>query len=79
MQDLDEMLTGIPQAAALPFVKILPPGKGQTKLQGIPLHCRDSRVQKDKMTGMMTEKETRGLLWLRDEVESYTVTIKPKG
>lgn len=36
LQDLDEMLTGKPQAAALPFIKILPPGKGQTKLQGIP-------------------------------------------
>ncbi|MBR8644530.1 hypothetical protein KEH51_07955 [[Brevibacterium] frigoritolerans] len=33
LQDLDEMLTGRPQAAALPFIKISPPGKGQTKLQ----------------------------------------------
>jgi spore germination protein KC len=79
MQDLDEMLTGIPQAAALPFVKILPPAKGQTKLQGIPYIAGTAVFKKDKMTGMMTEKETRGLLWLRDEVESYTVTIKPKG
>lgn len=79
MQDLDEMLTGRPQAAAIPMVKILPPGKGQTKLQGIPYIFGTAVFKKDKMTGTMTEKETRGLLWLRDEVESYTVTFQPKG
>ncbi|MEX6700632.1 Ger(x)C family spore germination protein [Peribacillus frigoritolerans] len=79
MQDLDEMLTGTPRAAALPIVKILPPAKGQTKLQGIPYIVGTAVFKKDKMTGTMTEKETRGLLWLRDEVESYTVTFQPKG
>ncbi|MFS0669974.1 Ger(x)C family spore germination protein [Peribacillus frigoritolerans] len=79
LQDLDEMLTGTPRAAALPIVKILPPGKGQTKLQGIPYIFGTAVFKKDKMTGTMTEKETRGLLWLRDEVESYTVTFQPKG
>ncbi|WP_141993771.1 Ger(x)C family spore germination protein [Bacillus sp. B4EP4a] len=79
IQDLDEMLTGKPQAAALPFVKILPPGKGQTKLQGIPYIVGTAVFKKDKMTGTMTEKETRGILWLRDEMESYTVTFQPKG
>ncbi|MGW8428070.1 Ger(x)C family spore germination protein [Peribacillus simplex] len=79
LQDLDEMLTGKPQAAALPFVKILPPGKGQTKLQGIPYIVGTAVFKKDKMTGTLTEKETRGLLWLRDEIESYTVTFQPKG
>ncbi|MED3994208.1 Ger(x)C family spore germination protein [Peribacillus frigoritolerans] len=79
MQDLDEMLTGRPQAAAIPIVKILPPAKGQTKLQGIPYIVGTAVFKKDKMTGTMTEKETRGLLWLRDEVESYTVTFQPKG
>ncbi|MFF2496679.1 Ger(x)C family spore germination protein [Peribacillus sp. NPDC058075] len=79
LQDLDEMLTGKPQAAVLPVVKILPPGKGQTKLQGIPYIVGTAVFKKDKMTGTMTEKETRGLLWLRDEMESYTVTFQPEG
>ncbi|MFE3975160.1 MULTISPECIES: Ger(x)C family spore germination protein [unclassified Peribacillus] len=79
LQDLDEMLTGTPQAAVIPFIKILPPGKGQTKLQGIPYIVGSAVFKKDKMTGTMTEKETRGLLWLRDEIESYTVTLQPKG
>ncbi|YCI77856.1 Ger(x)C family spore germination protein [Bacillus sp. R1-10] len=79
LQNLDEMLTGKPRAAAIPLVKILPPEKGQKKLQGIPYIVGTAVFKKDKMTGTMTEKETRGLLWLRDEMESYTVTLKPKG
>ena len=31
------------------------------------------------MIGKMTEKATRGVLWLRDEMEAYTVTVEPKG
>ncbi|MCK2020840.1 Ger(x)C family spore germination protein [Peribacillus frigoritolerans] len=79
LQNLDEMLTGKPRAAAIPLVKILPPEKGQKKVQGIPYIVGTAVFKKDKMTGTMTEKETRGLLWLRDEMESYTVTLKPKG
>jgi spore germination protein KC len=79
LQNLDEMLTGKPQAAALPLIKILPPEKGQKKLQGIPYIVGTAVFKKDKMTGTMSEKETRGLLWLRDEMESYTVTLQPKG
>ncbi|MFJ7471608.1 Ger(x)C family spore germination protein [Peribacillus frigoritolerans] len=79
LQNLDEMLTGKPRAAAIPLVKILPPEKGQKKLQGIPYIVGTAVFKKDKMTGTMTEKETRGLLWLRDEMESYTVTLNPKG
>ncbi|MEK4534590.1 Ger(x)C family spore germination protein [Peribacillus sp. FSL K6-1552] len=79
LQNLDEMLTGKSHAAALPLIDILPPGKGQKKLQGIPYIVGAAVLNKDKMTGTMTEKETRGILWLRDEIESYTVTLKPKG
>ena len=31
------------------------------------------------MIGKISEKATRGILWLRDEMEAYTVTVKPKG
>ncbi|MGW6382535.1 Ger(x)C family spore germination protein [Peribacillus butanolivorans] len=79
LQNLDEMLTGKSHAAALPLIDILPPGKGEKKLQGIPYIVGAAVLNKDKMTGTMTEKETRGILWLRDEIESYTVTLKPKG
>ncbi|MBO0997340.1 Ger(x)C family spore germination protein [Bacillus sp. SD075] len=79
LQELNKMLMGKPQEAALPFIKMLPPGKGQTKLQGVPYIVGTAVFKKDKMTGTMTEKETRGILWLRDEMKSYTVTFQPKG
>ncbi|WP_285768411.1 Ger(x)C family spore germination protein [Peribacillus sp. SI8-4] len=79
LHNLDEMLTGNSQAVALPFIKILPPAKGEAKLQGIPYIFGTALFERDKMTGTMTEKETRGLLWLKDDMESYTVTLKPEG
>ena len=30
------------------------------------------------MIGKISEKATRGVLWVRDEMEAYTVSVKPK-
>ncbi|WP_340372837.1 Ger(x)C family spore germination protein [Peribacillus sp. FSL E2-0218] len=79
LHKLDEMLTSKSQAVALPFIKILPPAKGEAKLQGIPYIFGTALFKKDKMTGTMTDKDTMGLLWLKDEMESYTVTLSPEG
>jgi len=79
IQDIQEGLIGVSQAGALPFIKILPPGKGEEKLQGIPYIVGTAVFKKDKMVGTMSEKETRGILWLRNEMEAYTVTVKPEG
>jgi spore germination protein KC len=79
IKDLDIMLTGINQAAALPYARI----GSQKKTTGEPIpyvHIDGSAVfQKDKMVGKITEEETRGLLWLRDEIENATVSIKIEG
>ncbi|MFB5281573.1 Ger(x)C family spore germination protein [Peribacillus sp. Hz7] len=79
MQDVQEGLIGVAQAGALPFIKILPPGKGEEKLQGIPYIVGTAVFKKGKMVGTMSEKATRGVLWLRNEMEAYTVTVKPEG
>ncbi|AOH53495.1 hypothetical protein ABE28_003955 [Peribacillus muralis] len=79
LHNLAEMLTSKSQAVALPLIKILPPAKGEAKLQGIPYIFGTALFKKDKMTGTMTENEARGLLWLKAELESYTVTLKPEG
>jgi spore germination protein KC len=76
IQDVDEMLTGITQAAALPYVKI----KTQQPSEGKPIkyvHIDGTAVfHKDKMVGTLTEAETRGVLWLRDEIKGYTVSVE---
>ncbi|RID87272.1 Ger(x)C family spore germination protein [Peribacillus asahii] len=79
MQDVQEGLVGVAQAGAFPFIKILPPGKGEEKLQGIPYIVGTAVFKKDKMVGTMSEKATRGILWLRNEMEAYTVILKPEG
>lgn len=76
LQDVDEMLTGVAQAAALPYVKI----KTEQLSEGKPLkyvHVHGTAVfHKDQMIGTLTEAETRGILWLRDEIKGYTVSVK---
>ncbi len=76
LQDVDEMLTGTAQATALPYVKI----KTEQISEGKPLkyvHVHGTAVfHKDQMIGTLTEAETRGILWLRDEIKGYTVSVK---
>lgn len=71
------MLSGDAQAAAIPMVSILPPEKGQELLQTIAYINRTAIFKKDKMVGQISDKLTRGVLWLRNDIEQATVTVKP--
>ncbi|MBS4197058.1 Ger(x)C family spore germination protein [Lederbergia citri] len=76
LQDLEEMLIGNSSAASLPYLKISKEKQmqGQTSKYA---HIYGTAVFKnDKMIGKMSEKETRGILWLKDELKDYTVTIR---
>ncbi|MBY0120972.1 Ger(x)C family spore germination protein [Bacillus sp. S/N-304-OC-R1] len=77
VQDLNETLTSKAQAAALPFIKIAT-DKKQIDPYHFPKIIGSAIFKEDKMTGFISDKETRGLLWIRDEVKGYTVTIEPK-
>ena len=76
LQDVEEKLSGVSRAAALPYVKI----KTEQLSEGNPLkyiHINGTAVfNKDKMIGTLTEAETRGVLWLRDEIKGYTVSVE---
>lgn len=78
IQDLNEKLTGVPQGAGIPYAKI----STQKSSSGEPIkyvHIDGAAVmKKDRMVGTITEKETRGVLWLRDEVKRYTINVKLK-
>ncbi len=80
-QDIDEMLIGEAQAAAIPIVFVTETSveKGQGKPVANATIHGTAVFKKDKMIGRMSEKATRGILWLRDEMETYTVTVEPKG
>ena len=70
------MLTGIAQAASIPYVKI----KTQQTSEGKSVKYADidgtAILKKGKMIGTVSESETRGMLWLRDEIKGYTVSVE---
>lgn len=78
LKDLLQMLGGEAGAAALPWIEPLPPRPGESKKQTIPYIQGTAVFKKDKMVGHIDDKVTRGLLWIRDEIGTATVTVTPK-
>lgn len=76
LQDLNEMLISESKAATLPYLKVITEKKKNSQF---PKIIGSAVFKDDQMVGTLSEKETRGILWLRDEIEGYTVTIEPKG
>ncbi|MED1472731.1 Ger(x)C family spore germination protein [Bacillus salipaludis] len=68
VKDFEEMVTGDAGAAILPLIK----GKGAPDLIGSAI------FKKDKMVGQINTKVTRGLMWLRNEIEVTAVTVTPR-
>lgn len=76
MEQLSIMLKGDSQSAALPLVHILPPTKSAEPFQTIPYIKGTAVFKKDKMIGEISEKVTRGMMWINNDIEEYTVTFK---
>ena len=74
--DLKQMLRGEGGAVALPMVDILSPRKGQHELETAPYLFGTAVFKKDKMIGRITQNETRGVMWLKNEIRNATVTVK---
>jgi spore germination protein KC len=77
LRDTLQMLTGDTGNAGLPLIEILPPMEGKDQLQTIGYINRTAVLKKDKMIGDINDRLTRGLLWLRGEVENAIVTVTP--
>lgn len=78
MKDLAQMLIGDSEAAVLPYIETLKPQTGQDKKQTIATIVGTAVFKKGKMIGSIDESATRGLLWLRNEIQLAVVTVKPK-
>jgi len=77
VEQFSMMLKGDSQAAALPLVNILPPPPSASNPnQTIPFIFGTAVFKKDKMVGDISEKDTRGVLWLKNEIKEYTITFK---
>lgn len=77
LKDLAEMLIGESGAAALPYIDILSPPESQDKKQTIADIIGTAVLKNGKMIGSIDASTTRGLLWLRNEIELAVVTVKP--
>lgn len=79
VKKLCQMLSGDAQAAALPWVEMLPLEFEHNQNQTIPYIRGTAVFRKDKLAGELDDETTRGLLWVRDEiVKEAVITITPK-
>ncbi|MGC5328084.1 Ger(x)C family spore germination protein [Brevibacillus sp. SYSU BS000544] len=76
MKDLQVMLREDSKSAILPFVEILPQRKNEMKLHTIPFLFGSAVFHKDKMIGRLSQRETRGVLWIRNDIITTTVSVK---
>ncbi|GEN35586.1 Ger(x)C family spore germination protein [Aneurinibacillus danicus] len=76
VKELAQMLAGKANAAVIPWVEI---EQAQGTQKATPFISGTAVVKNGKMVGRMNDYTTRGIMWLRNEVKSATVTVSPKG
>ncbi|MDU0200834.1 MULTISPECIES: Ger(x)C family spore germination protein [Paenibacillus] len=76
VEQLSIMLKSRSKAVALPLVYILPPVDPKEPTQTIPYIKGTAIFKNSKMIGEISEIETRGLLWIKNLIEKYTITFK---
>ncbi|MEK3883996.1 Ger(x)C family spore germination protein [Paenibacillus sp. PL2-23] len=77
VKDFNMMVKADAGAAIMPFIDILPPREGEQKLQSIPYIVGSAVFKGDKLIGTLSDLATRGVMWIRDEVERATITVEP--
>lgn len=78
VNELAQMLSGDSNAAVLPWVEMLH-AKGNERHQPIPYIKGSAVFKDDRMVGMLDQQSTRGVLWLRNEMDRAVVTVAPDG
>lgn len=79
VEQFSMILKGDSQSTALPLVHILPKSKSAKPFQTIPYIFGIAIFKKGQMVGETTEKVTRGVMWINNEIKTYTVTFKMEG
>ena len=77
LMDVDMALMGESKSVSMPYIKKLEPKEPQRKShETIPIIIGSAVFSEDKLVGTLNMMETRGLLWLKDEVKGSTISIK---
>jgi len=79
LEQLSIRLKGDAEAYALPIVHNLPKAKSAEPFQTIPYIMGTALFKKDRMVGQISEKSTRGVMWILNEIDEYTVTFAMDG
>lgn len=74
VKELAEMMAGRSKAAVIPLVDIRP---GDGKQAAFAFINGTAVLKNGKLIGHMNDVETRGIMWLRNEVKKATVTVSP--
>lgn len=78
LKDLNARMIGDSEAVGLPWIGDVQPEPGQPKKQTIPYITGTAVFKKDKLIGHISDRTTRGVLWLRNEIQAAVVTETPK-
>lgn len=80
LRDVDRALMGTSESVSMPYIKKLESTE-QTKKpnETIPVIDGAAIFKKDKMVGTLNKEESRGLLWLKDEVKRSTISVQIEG
>ncbi|CUB08489.1 Spore germination protein B3 precursor [Bacillus cereus] len=74
----EQMATGDTRVALLPLIKKLPQTVKKNKEETIAYIIGTAIFKKNKMVGQIDTKVTKGLMWLRNEIQESALTIHPK-
>ncbi len=78
VKDFAQMLVGDAGAAVLPWIVQMPAEPGTSPKKTLAYINGSAVMKQDKLVGILDDRVTRGLLWLRNEVKTATVTLSPK-
>ncbi|WP_238933335.1 Ger(x)C family spore germination protein [Brevibacillus choshinensis] len=73
-----KMLMSSSKAAVLPMINLQQSPETKGPVTAIPYLYGSAVFKEGKMIGQLSERDTRGVMWLRNEISSTTVTVKAK-
>ena len=73
-----QMLISDSGDTVVPWITILPPEEGKKKKESSAYIAGTAIFKKDKMVGTVNDSVTRGVMWLRNEIQPGIITVKPK-
>lgn len=80
LRDVDMGLMGETESVSMPYIKkLVSKEEARKSHETIPVIDGTAIFKKDKMVGTLNMTDTRGLMWLKNDVKRSTISIKLQG